>query len=200
MHRLKMTVLLLVLLGVASCRQPAQLASPPASVRPDGAHAVAGDTDAFDFSAESPARWATWSGSFVVAPSADEAAGAEICAKSQEAASVLALGERLYANADVSALVRVKPTGLDRIVGIGLRGTDARAYLAMVESYGGFVRIWRMEPERLVKLAEGRAEVPNDKLINLRFVAIGNALDAWVDGLAVADAIDDRYERGLPVL
>ncbi|MGQ9677197.1 MAG: hypothetical protein ACUVX1_16160 [Chloroflexota bacterium] len=96
--------------------------------------------------------------------------------------------------------MRVKPTGLDRIVGIGLRGTDARAYLAMVESYGGFVRIWRMEPERLVKLAEGRAEVPNDKLINLRFVAIGNALDAWVDGLAVADAIDDRYERGLPVL
>ena len=185
-------IVLAALAAVGVNRRRDSLAAPAEVKLPDDSA-----VQVFDFEAGGIEGWTTVAGQWVVEEMADAPSGKKVLvqrATKNEFNVTVAPGS--YADVDVSMKFRPISGRKDASSGIIVRFNDARYYVVRANALEDNFRLYSYDRGRR-QLATARVKPPAlGQWHTVRLVAVGDHLQAWLDGTLYLDHRDSRFTSG----
>ena len=185
-------IVLAALAAVGVNRRRDSLAAPAEVKLPDDSA-----VQVFDFEAGGIEGWTTVAGQWVVEEMADAPSGKKVLvqrATKNEFNVTVAPGS--YADVDVSMKFRPISGREDASGGIIVRFNDARYYVVRANALEDNFRLYSYDRGRR-QLATARVKAPAlGQWHTVRLTAVGDHLQAWLDGTLYLDHRDSRFTSG----
>jgi len=185
-------IVLAALAAVGVNRRRDSLAAPAEVKLPDDSA-----VQVFDFEAGGIEGWTTVAGQWVVEEMADAPSGKKVLvqrATKNEFNVTVAPGS--YADVDVSMKFRPISGRKDASSGIIVRFNDARYYVVRANALEDNFRLYSYDRGRR-QLATARVKAPAlGQWHTVRLTAVGDHLQAWLDGTLYLDHRDSRFTSG----
>jgi Domain of Unknown Function (DUF1080) len=179
--------------GALGFRRVARAGAAPAEIALPGSP----PTKTFDFGAEGVAGWTTVGGTWTVEEMAGAPSGKRVLvqrATGNEFNVIVAPGA--YADVDVS--MRFKPISgrEDASGGIVVRFRDGKYYVVRANALEDNFRLYSYDGGRR-QIASARVKAPAlGQWHSVRVVAVGDRIQAWLDGIPHLDHRDARFKSG----
>jgi hypothetical protein len=183
----------LAALGAVSANRSARVLAAPAEIKlPDDS-----PSQPFDFEARGIEGWTTVTGQWVVEDMAGAPSGRKVLvqrATKNEFNVIVAPGSY----ADVDASMKFKPISgrEDASGGIVFRFNDEKYYVVRANALEDNFRLYSYDRGRR-QIATARVKTPAlGQWHTLRLVAVGDHMQAWLDGTLYLDHRDSRFKAG----
>jgi hypothetical protein len=152
----------------------------------------------FDFEAKGLEGWTTVNGQWAVEESPEAASGKRVLVQraTKNEFNVIVAPPEPYADLDVSMKFKPISGREDASGGIVFRFTDGKYYVVRANALEDNVRLYYYDRGRR-QLASARVKAPTvGQWHTVRVVAIGDHVQAWLDGTLYLDHRDSRFRSG----
>ena len=184
----------LVALGHAAVNGPASVLAAPAEIMvPDNV-----PTETFDFDSRGTEGWTTVDGQWVVEEMAGAPSGKKVLAQraAKNAFNVIVAPSGPYGDVDVRVKFRPISGREDASGGIVFRFADGKYYVVRANALEDNFRLYAYDRGRR-QLASASVKAPAlGQWHTVRVVAVGDHLQAWLNGTLYLDHRDSRFRSG----
>jgi hypothetical protein len=152
----------------------------------------------FDFEAKGLEGWTTVNGQWAVEESPEAASGKRVLVQraTKNEFNVIVAPPGPYADLDVSMKFKPISGRADASGGIVFRFTDGKYYVVRANALEDNVRLYSYDRGRR-QLASARVKAPTlGQWHTVRVVAVGDHVQAWLDGTLYLDHRDSRFRSG----
>jgi hypothetical protein len=155
-------------------------------------------TDKFDFQVKGIEGWTTVDGQWVVEDMADAPSGKKVLVQraTKNQFNVIVAPPGPYTDVDVSMQFKPISGREDASGGIVFRFSDGKYYVVRANALEGNVRLYHYDRGRR-QLASASVKAPAlGQWHTIRVVALGDHIQAWLDGKLYLDHRDSRFKAG----